>query len=147
MPGAEAGGGGWRAWLLGTGSDALSLGRQGVFQHDWLRYLAFPDPRPGMVPLEDFDRDRDWQSLQASSEIWGARSTDYDAFRERGGRMIVWHGTGDPTFSGHQLTDWYDELGEAYGNERMDFARLFFIPGVYHCAGFPGLGSFDALQA
>ncbi|PWE29810.1 tannase/feruloyl esterase family alpha/beta hydrolase [Pararhodobacter marinus] len=147
MPGAEAGPSGWRAWLLGSAQTAGQYGRQGTYQQDWLRYLAFPEPRPNTDPLRDFDAETDWAQTTESQEIWGSRSTDLDAFRDRGGRMIVWHGTGDPVFSGYQLIDWFAELDQTYGEERDDFARLFFVPGVHHCGGGSGLGRFDPLQA
>lgn len=72
--------------------------------------------------------------------------TDLSAFRDKGGKMIVYHGNSDPVFSVHDTINWYEKL-RAADAEAADYARLFTIPGQNHCSGGPSTSQFDALTA
>jgi feruloyl esterase len=72
-----------------------------------------------------------------------ADSTDLTGFKSRGGKMIVYHGVGDPSVPYTETADWYERM-----NARMaasDFARLFLVPGMNHCTGGPATDRFDLL--
>ena len=75
--------------------------------------------------------------LSRRGAIYDARSTDLHGFRERGGKLILWQGFADPAAGAYGLPDYYYRLSrEAGGLEAArSFARMFLIPGVYHCAG------------
>lgn len=51
--------------------------------------------------------------------------------------MILWQGFADPAAGPYGLPDYYQRLREAVGglSPAQQFARLFLIPGVYHCGG------------
>jgi hypothetical protein len=40
--------------------------------------------------------------------------------------------------------EYYEQLAEKMGPATGDFARLFMIPGMFHCGGGVGTGQFDA---
>jgi feruloyl esterase len=65
--------------------------------------------------------------------------------KNRGAKMLVYHGTSDPIFSSDDTTAWYDALRTANGGDASNFARFFRIPGMNHCAGGPATDQFDAL--
>jgi feruloyl esterase len=65
--------------------------------------------------------------------------------KNRGAKMIVYHGTSDPIFSSDDTTAWYEALRTANGGDASNFARFFRIPGMNHCAGGPATDQFDAL--
>jgi feruloyl esterase len=65
--------------------------------------------------------------------------------RNRGAKMLVYHGTSDPIFSSDDTTAWYESLRTANGGDASNFARFFRIPGMNHCAGGPSTDQFDAL--
>ena len=67
------------------------------------------------------------------------------ALKNRGARILVYHGTSDPIFSSDDTTAWYDALRKANGGDASNFARFFRIPGMNHCAGGPATDQFDAL--
>jgi feruloyl esterase len=70
-----------------------------------------------------------------------------DALRERGGKIIVVHGTADPIFSIDDTIAWYKAL-DAHHRGRADaFARFFPVPGMGHSRGGPATEQFDALSA
>lgn len=74
------------------------------------------------------------------------KPTDLSAFRDRGGKMIVYHGNSDPVFSVHDTIRWYQALRNADA-KAADYARLFTIPGQNHCSGGPSTSQFDPLTA
>jgi hypothetical protein len=60
------------------------------------------------------------------------------------GKLIVVHGTADPVFSADDTMAWYDAL-KAADASAPDYARLFLVPGMNHCAGGPATDRFDML--
>src|ERR1700722_6964597 len=68
---------------------------------------------------------------------YAARSADLRGVRERGGKLILWQGFADPAAGAYGLPDYYYRLSREVGGfeAARRFARMFLIPGVYHCAG------------
>ena len=110
-----------------------------------LRYFVFGPDFDSMT----FDFDTDPAALADAADLLDVKP-DLSAFREAGGKMLMYHGWNDP-----RLTPWLSiqyrdavihEVGG--GPERTDeFFRLFVAPGMGHCAGGPGPNTFDALTA
>ncbi len=75
--------------------------------------------------------------LSRRGAIYDARGTDLRGFRERGGKLILWQGFADPAAGAYGLPDYYSRLSSEAGGLQAarSFARMFLIPGVYHCAG------------
>jgi feruloyl esterase len=65
--------------------------------------------------------------------------------KNRGAKMMVYHGTSDPIFSSDDTTAWYESLGAANSGDAANFARFFRVPGMNHCAGGPATDQFDML--
>ncbi|NIA52332.1 tannase/feruloyl esterase family alpha/beta hydrolase [Massilia sp. TW-1] len=72
-------------------------------------------------------------------------ATNLAKLKNRGAKLLVYHGTSDPIFSSDDTTAWYDALRAANGGDASNFARFFRIPGMNHCAGGPATDQFDAL--
>lgn len=133
------------AALPGVAALASSTFRDMVFENpDW--------------DLRTINYDRD---VKLADEKIGAvmndGSTDLDEFRRAGGKLILWHGWSDPFISPLHTLEYYRKLARHFAKpgsnaqeavaQVSDFARLFFAPGVYHCGGGPGPGTFDAVPA
>lgn len=73
--------------------------------------------------------------------------TNMGTLKNRGGKIIVYHGVADPIFSVDDSETWYRGLQAANGGDASDFARFFRVPGMGHCAGGPATDQFDALNA
>jgi len=75
--------------------------------------------------------------LSRRGAVYDASSTDLRGFRERGGKLILWQGFADPAAGAYGLPDYYYRLSRGVGGleAARSFARMFLIPGVYHCAG------------
>jgi hypothetical protein len=142
----------WPLWLSGLpGSSQPALITR--FAIDFLRYMAFvPDAGPEFA-VRDFDFDRDPPRLATMARIYDATSPDLDAFRARGGKLLVYHGWADPIVTPQRTVDYFAALRERMGGAEATarFARLFLLPGFDHCGAQPGPGAktvdFDPLPA
>ena len=68
-------------------------------------------------------------------------------FRQRGGKLIVYHGHSDGVFSINDTQRWFGKLSVNAGAQATQFARLYGVPGMSHCSGGPATDQFDALGA
>ncbi|KAA5614214.1 tannase/feruloyl esterase family alpha/beta hydrolase [Rhodovastum atsumiense] len=138
-PGSEAN---WPIWLTGRPPANAVIP---FFVRDFLRYMAFePDPGPG-YEVTQFDFDRDPPRLARMAALYNAATwdpargevvpADLSAFARRGGKLVIWHGWGDPIVTPDFTIAWYEALArKAGGIEKLQgFARLFMIPGMDHC--------------
>jgi len=71
--------------------------------------------------------------------------TDLSALKNRGAKMMVYHGTSDPIFSSEDTRAWYDGLRTANNGDASNFARYYQVPGMNHCSGGPATDQFDML--
>jgi feruloyl esterase len=62
--------------------------------------------------------------------------------RDRGGKIMVYHGVSDPIFSVNDSEAWYKGLTTDSGNS---FAKFYRVPGMGHCSGGPATDQFDML--
>jgi len=69
-------------------------------------------------------------------------------FRQRGGKLMFFHGLADPIFSPLELADYQRRLNATHGAAATaQFVRSFMVPGMGHCAGGPATDGFDGLGA
>ena len=73
--------------------------------------------------------------------------TNLARLKNRGAKIMVYHGVSDPIFSVNDTAAWYDGLRQANGGSAADFARFYRVPGTGHCAGGPATDQFDAITA
>ncbi|MCB5364817.1 tannase/feruloyl esterase family alpha/beta hydrolase [Pusillimonas sp. CC-YST705] len=107
---------------------------------DYLLSYNFDSDAPGIY------RTNNVYTESAMSFMTPPNPSDLSAFRDRGSKMIVYHGNSDPVFSVHDTINWYENLGAADA-KAADYARLFTIPGQNHCSGGPSTSQFDMLTA
>jgi feruloyl esterase len=141
MPGGELN------WL---GTVVAADGGPGLhvkYAEDNFRFLAFDnDPGPTYT-LDQFNLDRDTDRMNFMLTLTTGFNPDLRGFRDRGGRMILYHGWQDgPALN---TVDFYDVAANAVGGieEAVGFARLFMVPGMNHCGGGPGVNAFDFIGA
>lgn len=68
------------------------------------------------------------------------------ALRNRGGKMVLYHGVSDAIFSAEDTRQWIERLGKTGMNAGSDFARYFPVPGMNHCSMGPAADQFDLLS-
>ena len=112
-----------------------------------LQYLAFEQNPGANYNLKDFRFDQaTFRRLKAMHPLYDATDTDLSKFHARGGKLLLWHGWSDPHISPINTIAYYHAVRSQIGDVQTDgFLRLFLIPGMYHCMGGEGTGSFDAL--
>ena len=111
-----------------------------------MRYLVFQPPRPD-YDYHKFDFDRDTALLERWGKIANATDTNLEAFRKRGGKLIITHGWADQILEPLESVDYYEKAVVANGPNGTNFLRLFMVPGMTHCAGGVGPDQNDAVTA
>jgi len=71
--------------------------------------------------------------------------SDLSALKNRGAKMMIYHGTADPIFSSDDTTAFYQALSAANDGSAANFARLYLVPGMNHCSDGPSTDQFDML--
>ena len=107
--------------------------------------LVFENPE--WSPLT-FDFDKDMAAADEKTGRFGnAVSLDYSAAKQRGVKIIQYHGWNDPTLQPAYSPQYYDEVAAANGGVAAteDFYRLFMVPGMTHCSNGPGASNFGGV--
>jgi pimeloyl-ACP methyl ester carboxylesterase len=73
--------------------------------------------------------------------------TDLSDLRERGAKVLVYHGVSDPIFSIDDTKRWWRGVNRESGGRAADFVRVFSVPGMNHCAGGPATDQADFITA
>lgn len=115
-----------------------------VLSDPMVRHFITRDPA---VDALRFDPRAHAERLRAVSDIVDASSPDIDAFRARGGKMLLMHGTVDSAVPHYNTIDYYDRLVARFGQRRLDgFVRFYLVPGFGHGSG-QFIASWDSLAA
>ncbi|MBP2325793.1 feruloyl esterase [Kibdelosporangium banguiense] len=140
--GSELAWNGWVTPIPGTGSIA------GLLADNTLKYLAYPIGTPHSS-LADFRfTSAEFHKLTAEGYKANSLNLDLSAFRRAGGKLVIWHGWADMAIPPHGTLDYYDRLVQRSGGlaRTQQWARLFMVPSLYHCAEGGKLGEFDPLR-
>ena len=99
------------------------------------------DPGPD-YDVANFDFDKDPERLVQGYADMEASGTDLSKFKERGGKLLIYHGLADAIAIPEATRQWYEALTKDMGGEAatMEFARLFMVPGMDHCGVPSGPG-------
>lgn len=125
------------------------------FPDSFLKNAAYPIGTPGSsVDTFQFTA-KALHQLTPAGVDGNAMSLDLSSFRRAGGKLIIWDGWADQTIPPAGMLDYYQRLWEHNDGLRdtQQFARLFMVPGAYHCAtrqilgGGYTLNTFDPFPA
>ncbi len=132
--GAETGPGGWSAWITGA---SPGTGLQSAFAEQFLRNMVFQDPK---WDLAAFDLNRDLKMvIDRMGPILNATNPNLKAFRDHGGKLILFHGWNDAALPARNTVRYVDAVKKTMGAGAVNsFLRLYLVPGLQHCAGGPG---------
>ena len=151
-------GDGWPVWLSGfvapdapgsrqPWSDVTAAPLQFLFQSQFLQFFVF-DPDYDSMAF-DFNSE-DLQRTEAVMNRGGASgdNPDLSLFRDRGGKLIMYHGWSDPAVSALETVRYFQSVAHREGGiaRTANYARLFMVPAMKHCIGSGnGPNTFDPL--
>jgi feruloyl esterase len=150
--GAELGIAGWGLWITG----GLAVEKAEEFQRGIATDPEYPDPETpnahfafgnGVMTYLVF-QDPDWDystydfstfesDVAAVSSTLDATDPDLGAFRERGGKLMMFNGWRDMALTPLGTIEYYKEVIERDASATDD-VRLIMLPGMDHCFGGPG---------
>lgn len=135
--GGENDAGGWDVWMTSPATGPLQPGLPNLhfaFGLQFARNFVFEDPNWTYVGY-DF---ADWPGRTAElAKLLNATDPDLRKFRDRGGKLILWHGWSDSALPATRTVEYYEAAAKV--DPGLDsYARLFMMPGVGHCGGGPG---------
>jgi hypothetical protein len=120
------------------------------FAVDWLRYWITQNPQLDWTTMTAAAYERYWdQSGEQYGMVIGTDNPDLSAFRDHGGKTIIWHGWADQLISADGTIDYYKRVQQQMGgaDKVSQFARLYMAPGVAHCGGGAGPNPYGQLDA
>lgn len=132
---------GWEQDIAGPSK--VSLPRS----ESYMQYMYLdPPPGPGWkYTMYNFDKDPPKMAKPALKI--NATNPDLRPLKQRGGKIIHYHGWADPMLVAFMSIDYYESVMHMMGDkETKDFYRLFLIPGMFHCGGGVGCGTVDWLS-
>jgi hypothetical protein len=102
----------------------------------FLQNLVFPGQLPEGFSWRDWRfTAADFARMRRQGALFDAGETDLRPFRDAGGKLLLWQGVADNTAGAYGMAEYYQAIGQKAGGSARDFARLFMVPAVYHCAG------------
>jgi feruloyl esterase len=108
----------------------------------------------GLQYALNFSMDTDYPKMFATNSTYTESSwsfmvppdeTNLATLRNRGAKLMVYHGVADGVFSPVDTARWYDAVKAKNGGDASNFARLFLVPGMNHCSGGLATDQFDML--
>jgi hypothetical protein len=137
----------WTPWIVpASGPESNSV--------DWgiatqtIKYLMNSGAEPDLT-INDIQFTTAYfaKLMSETAGIYDATDPDLTAFRNDGGKLILWQGLADPAISPVGTIAYYQAVENYMGGpaRTQEFARLFMLPGVAHCGGGDGPDSFNGL--
>jgi len=115
-----------------------------LVMQDWFRYVLFEvdDPKRQWQTL---DLEKDLPKLITKARFLSGKDPDLRRFKDHGGKLLIYNGWGDAGVNPYHVIDYYNKVQKIVGEETKDFARLFLIPGMFHCLGGLNVDRFDTM--
>lgn len=116
----------------------------GDLQLGTFRYLANQNPN---WDWKAFNIDTDTALAKKNGGFIDAVETDMSAFRNRGGKLLMYHGWSDPAIPAEHSVVYYNNVLKKMGKNQDNWMGLFMVPGMGHCAGGAGPNQVEWMTA
>jgi feruloyl esterase len=99
--------------------------------------------------MNDFDPRQYAGRIGELTELISANSVNLDRFRQKGGKLIYFHGRVDDFIPVYSSIQYYERLQNRYGSALADFTKFYTVPGMGHVTGVfnARISSLDYLEA
>ncbi|KAL7941067.1 Tannase/feruloyl esterase [Trichoderma barbatum] len=136
-------------WYSSVDGRWLTNGLTYSSEDQWSLYLNGTAPHAfGVEYVQDFlfnDPNWDWRTFNESAVTYAeqndpgnptADQINISPFKNRGGKIIMYHGQADDIVPTRISETYYNRTIDYFGSlqSTTDFFRLFLIPGMQHCA-------------
>jgi len=151
--GGETSPAGWNRWLTGglkynVDEDSFQGGVEISDEHQApelpslhygfgmgiMKYFIYNDPDWAYV---DYDINHLRSDAERVEQTLNAADPDMSAFRDRGGKLLMYTGWSDPAITALGTIDYYEHVLE-HDASAIEDVRLIMMPGVDHCFGGAG---------
>jgi feruloyl esterase len=154
--GHEGGSSGWQAWISGRVPPARQEDGSLAFGATLPSGYNLSESNMRFLALDVDDPAFSWRTLrfpadlprlQTMTEILSPLDPNLSPYKQRGGKIILYHGWADPAISALGTLNYYENMVKLVGGQREadSFSRLYLVPGMHHCSGGPGPNTFDML--
>ena len=137
---------GWAGWFyrwdagffMGAGSGVRATFGE-TFLHYFLGYRG---------SWKDFDfSDEALRGVGEVSALMDAVDPDLAPFANAKSKLIMYHGLADAALNPARAAAYFEDVRSTMGADKVDeFARLYLVPGMFHCFGGYGPSLFDMLS-
>jgi feruloyl esterase len=136
---------GWPAWISGAVREGQppSPSLRYAFGTQLFKYLVFSDPE---WDYAKYDLSTWRADTKRTASYLNATNPDLSAFKNKGHKLLLWHGWADAGLSPLATIKYYDEV-KARDPKADEFVRMFLMPGVLHCGGGSGPDNADWASA
>jgi feruloyl esterase len=142
------------ATLLALNTDApvhpatLNMPYLSQFWDMWVRYFVAGDPNLSALTVDPQNPGVYQQRISYLTAVQDIHSFDLSAFKNRGGKLLMAHGTADALVSTRSTADYYRRLAATMGAPAVNsFARYYEIPGFGQVFGRGFTAAWDSLTA
>ena len=141
------------ALALGTAPPTASLmpGESpavSVFWDQWVRFVFASDPNFDALALNPVTRGTLRAHIDELARTLDVNRTDYSAFANKGGKILLAHGTADVLVSTRSTEEYYARIQATMGAAKVQqFLRFYEVPGFGHAVSSVFNASWDSLTA
>ena len=118
-----------------------------VFWDQWVRYFVTRDANFNSLSL-DPQNPGPWAArINELTKLQDINSTNLSAFHQRGGKLLMAHGTADVLVSTRATAQYYERLKQTMGAATVqNFARYYEVPGYGHAVSTAFNANWDSLK-
>ena len=116
---------------------------------NWIGNFIRSAPLPGEAWRPLFDLGVGRGDAATIDSMINPNNPDLRPFRDHGGKLILVQGWSDHSVMPPPAIDYYETMARTMGGATAtgQFARLFMVPGMDHCAGGEGASAIDYMGA
>ena len=128
-------------------------------ENAWTR-MSNPNPFPISQSTYQYalheDPAWDWRTFNLNREVADADeklgpidavNPDLSAFRDRGGKLLMYHGWADQLISAENSINYRANVEAKLGGNQDNWFRFYMVPGMQHCRGGEGPNQFNVMGA